>query len=623
MEILKTLVERGDLGPARARLRTLARSETDYLRFATLCRWHDRLTARDPASGEPGAGDPLRVALLGGASMDLVEKPLRLALEAAGLATDLFRADYGVIAREMLDPDSATARFRPEVAVVAPTVFDVSTWPAVGSSPEEAAEAVERVVDEWLRLAGSLHDRVGCDVVLNNFHPLPTRPLGSAGTRIPWDRNRFLREVNHALAARAPAYVHINDVATLASLHGVLRWFDHRFWYHAKQPVSLECMVPYVRSMAQVVGALRGKSAKCVVVDLDNTLWGGVVGDDGVEGLRIGEGDAVAESHKAFQSYLKELGDRGVILAVCSKNEEANALEPFDVLPDMVLRRADFAAFRANWSPKSENIVEIARQLNIGLDSIVFVDDNPAERAEVRRAIPDVRVVELPDDPADYPLALDATGWFETVALSDEDRVRGRLYRENAQREALKSETLDYEGYLESLDQIATVGVFDETSMERITQLTNKTNQFNLTTRRLTRTELERYRTDPGKLGLHVRLADRFGDNGLISVAAGHLDGDTFVVDLWLMSCRVFGRGVEHLMANRIAEGAARLGAARIRGLYRPTAKNGLVAELYPSLGFAAVEGAVGEWVIDLDDYRPFQPAIRVAEPANGVESDE
>lgn len=613
------MLEQGDFVAARRRLRALAQAETDYSRYAALCRLHERLIAclgqdADEAQGE---GARLRVALLGGASMELVDRPLRLALEAAGLSTDLFRADYNAFARETLDAHSATTRFGPDVAIIAPTPFNLPTWPASGSTDDQVIETVGEVVDYWLRLAAALHDRVGCDIVLNNFHPLPIRVFGSAGTWIPWDRNRFLRQVNHTLAAQAPEYLHINDVAALASLHGVLRWFDHRFWYHAKQPVSFECMVPYVRSMAQVVAALMGRSAKCVVVDLDNTLWGGVVGDDGVEGLHIGEGDAVAESHKAFQSYLRDLRERGVLLAVCSKNEEANALAPFDALPEMVLRRSDFAAFLANWTPKSVNIREIARQLNIGLDSIVFVDDNPAEREEVRRAIPEVRVVELPEEPAEFPLALDATGWFEAVTLSDEDRARARLYQENAEREAVKGEASDYEGYLESLDQVAVVSAFDDTHMERITQLTNKTNQFNLTTRRMTRSELEAYRGRPGWLGLYIRLADRFGDNGLISVAAGHLDGQEFLIDLWLMSCRVFGRGVEQLMANEIMERAAELGAVSVRGTYLPTEKNGLVRDLLPSLGFTADNTRPGEWTIEVACYEPSEPAIRVTQPTD------
>ena len=303
---------------------------------------------------------------------------------------------------------------------------------------------------------------------------------------MPWDANTFVRGINASLARRAPAYVHLLDVDTLSAIHGVSNWFDARFWHHSKQPVSFACLVPFVRNLAGVIAAMYGRTAKCIVLDLDNTLWGGVVGDDGVENLRIGEGDAESEAFKTFQEYLRALKQRGIVLAVSSKNEEDNALAPFERLPEMVLKRADFVAFKANWRPKPEALEEIARELNIGLEAIVFVDDNPAERELVRRALPAVRVVELSSDPTDYPRLLDQSGWLETVRLTEEDQRKTEQYLENLQRGSLAAQHADYGAYLASLEQRADLRPFEPDTLDRVTQLINKTNQFNLTTRRMT-----------------------------------------------------------------------------------------------------------------------------------------
>ena len=433
---------------------------------------------------------------------------------------------------------------------------------------------------------------------------------------MPGDANRFIEGVNAALADRLPPYVHIHDVASLAALHGVYRWFDARFWHQGKHPVSFECLAPYVQTTAGIIGAIYGRSAKCLVVDLDNTLWGGVVGDEGAEALLIGPGEPLGEAFQAFQRYLRALRNRGVLLAVCSKNDESAALAPFTTRKEMVLRREDFAAFVANWEPKSQGLRRIAAELNLGVDALVFADDNPAEREQVRQALPEVRVVELGADPSDYPLAVDRTGWFETVAVSLEDRRRGAMYRENAAREELRHASLDYTGYLRSLDMRARIAPFEPSSLDRVAQLTGKTNQFNLTTLRLSRSELEAMMNSPDHLTATVQLEDRFGDNGLISVFAAHADRDQLWIDLWLMSCRVLNRGVEHLLRNYVVGRAREAGYSVLHGVYRPTPRNHLVKELYPSLGFIA--GAridSGEhWTLDVGTTEPLPTTIHVIE---------
>ena len=591
-----------------------ARLTSDYNRYLSLCRWRQRV---DSEAGTPDYSRVLRIAILGGATTDFLEQPLKLELETLGLGCALHSSSYNTYVPEMLDAASDSAAFRPDVAVFLTTPYNIADWPAVGDSQDSVLELVDRICDHWLGLCAAFHSHTNCEIIINNQHLLPARVTGNLGSQLPWDRNSFLRQVNSALGRKAPGYVHILDIDTLSSIHGVSKWFDPRFWHHSKQPVSFDCIVPLVRNLASIIGALYGRTAKCLVLDLDNTLWGGVVGDDGVEGLKIGEGNAEGEAFKAFQEYLLQLKRRGMLLAVCSKNEPENALAPFEQLPDMVLRRNDFVAFTANWNPKSEGLVEIARQLNIGLDALVFVDDNPAERALIRQILPEVKVVELSADPAEYPLLLDQSGWLELASLTSEDRDKTEQYRKNAQRSELQMQHSDYDSYLKSLEQRASIGEFEPQQLDRITQLINKTNQFNLTTQRLSRSEVEALMEHPDTLTACVRLADRFGDNGLISVLAGHREAAVLHVDLWLMSCRVFKRGVEYLLANYLFEQAAGLGLESVLGTYRPTQKNKIVANLYADLGFeecGGEEDGTSYWRLGLKDYRPVPVSITLVE---------
>ena len=608
-------MEEGRYDDAWKRLLVLARQTSDYGDFAGLCRWHKRLLKK--AERTPHART-IRVALLGGATTDMLEAPLKLAIEARGLGCEMHHAPYNLFAGEMLNPESGTVQFDPDVAVLVNTPHNMPVWPKSGDSLDRVNELVDEACDHWLGLCERLHAHTRCEIVLNTFHALPTRPMGNLGAKLPWEPNNFLRRVNLRLGDRAPAYVHLNDVDSLASQYGVRNWFDTRYWHHAKQPVSFECLVPYAQNTATIIGALFGRTAKCLVLDLDNTLWGGVVGDDGIDGIKIGEGNAVGEAFKAFQQYARTLKDRGILLAVCSKNEEANALAPFRDLPEMVLKEDDFLVFKANWDPKPENLRAIAAELNIGTDSLVFVDDNPAEREIVRQWMPEVHVVELTDDPSDYPRLLDEAGLFEITALSTEDMQRVEQYKGNVLRQKLSSSVADYDSYLRSLEQKAVIRPWEEKHLDRITQLINKSNQFNLTTLRLTRSEVEERMNDPDTLTAYVSVADRFGDNGLISVfSARRVDGDALEIELWLMSCRVLKRGVEQLLCNHIVEEARKMGISRIHGVYLPTPKNGLVRELYPTLGFASATNGQSDathWDLNLEQYQPFDVAITTVE---------
>ncbi|HEY7317493.1 MAG TPA: HAD-IIIC family phosphatase [Candidatus Binatia bacterium] len=614
MSSIGELVEKQDYKNAWEILLDQARHVQDYTEFVSLCQWREKLAKKTPS---PNVRKSVKIALLGGATTEIMEAPLVLALEALGLGCELLRSDYNTFAHEMLDPASATAAFKPEVAIVVNCPVNIPSWPNTGDDLERVKQISDEVCRYWINLCAKLHEHTQCEVVLNNFHPLATAPSGNLGAKLPWDANNFVRRVNRELGDRLPGYVHVNDVESLSAKYGLVEWFDPRFWFHAKQPVSFGCLVPYVRNTARIVGALFGRSAKCLVLDLDNTLWGGVVGDDGPEGLVIGEGDPIGEAFKTFQEYLLRLKKRGVMLAVCSKNEESNALAAFEKRPEMPLKREDFVAFKANWLSKPDNIAEIAAELNIGIDALVFVDDNPAEREHVRRCLPEVKVVGLSDDPADYPRLLDEAGMFETTAVSKEDQERTQKYQENVLRARLEESAADYRSYLVTLQQRAVIRPFDEMQLDRITQLINKTNQFNLTTLRQSRSQVEALMRDSGVMTAYVRLADRFGDNGLISVFFAHREDEILWVDEWLMSCRVLKRGVEQLLCNYVAEKARALGLTSLHGVYRPTPANKLVADHYRSLGFVSVEAesnGATHWRLDLASYQPSTVAILTVE---------
>lgn len=612
MKELKQLIKDGRVDEARNRLRELAFTTDRYPEFSALSRMHAKLAS--PEDAPP----PKKIALLGVGTTDFLAPALSLALDLYGVHADIHAADYGTYAREMLDPESETIRFEPDVAVIVNSPTSLPARPEAGQSAAEVDSLVDQVVAHWLDLCQSLHAHAGCDIVLDNFHPVSLRPIGNLAAKTPWSMNNFLRRVNLALGDRAPGFVHVSDVDSLSARCGLERWFDPRLWHSAKLAVAPECLPVYAKNAAQIIGAIYGRAAKCLVLDLDNTLWGGVIGDDGLDGIRLGQGNAEGEAFLAFQDYILELKARGVLLAVSSKNTEATALEVFEKHPEMRIRREDIVSFKANWGPKPDSIQEIARELNIGLDALVFVDDNPREREIVRQWTPEVRVVELSEDASDYPRLLDQTGWFETVNVSDEDRTKTEQYRANASRAEQQASVGDYGAYLESLEQVAHVAPYQPEHLDRISQLANKSNQFNLTTRRQSRTEVEAEMRDPDRLTATVRLVDRFGDNGLICVFSSIVSGARLEIDQWLMSCRVLNRGVEHLLLNWVVERARALGIEEIDAAYVPTAKNALVKDHYASLGFAPMEGDPGEggsthWRLALADYSPFDVSIEIA----------
>ncbi len=548
-----------------------------------------------------------RLAVVGGFTTKQLSQFVDLFLFSAGVDADIYEADYGTFRQEILDPGSQLYSFEPQTIFIATSWRDLAHWPDFQEDQAGLRKLVAAELADWAGLWQTAYDRLGCQIIQNNFDLPAWRTLANHEMRHPGSRGAFIAKVNDAFGEQAPPYVTIHDVEHLSACWGKWAWGDERFYHHAKIPCDPACLVDYGHSVASIVAAHLGLAKKCLVLDLDNTLWGGVIGDDGLGGIRLGQGDPESEAFLAFQQYIKTMQLRGIILAVCSKNEETIAREAFEKHPDMVLRLDDIACFVANWADKATNLQSIAKKLNIGLDSLVFVDDNPAERAMVRRFAPEVAVPELPDDPAGFIRAVERYRYFQAVSLRDEDLKRTDYYRKDLQRAELESSAQGVDDFLKSLQMVARIAPISPATLDRSAQLINKTNQFNLTTRRRTAAEVKAIVESDNWITRTVSLADRFGDNGLISVLLAEVNDDALMIDTWLMSCRVFKRGVEYMLMDHLCKLADEMGLSCIRGRYIPTARNVIVKELYAELGFKEYgrkEDGELSWELALADWK-------------------
>lgn len=595
----------------------LANTRLDFVKTNAL----DRAVAAVFAAGPPKglSSKPIRLALLGSSTMAHLHAAIRVAGMRRSLWIEIYENDYGQYWQELTDTGSDLHEFKPTTVLMALDAYHLAA--GVGAHLGAAdvdqlfAEVTGRMRECW-RLA---RESFRCPVIQQTALPLHTSLLGNNEHRLAGSRQDFVVRVNRELRPMADADgVDLLALDARAALDGLSAWHDPVLWHNGKQEISPVAAPVYGDLVGRLLGAKQGRSSKCLVLDLDNTVWGGVVGDDGLAGLVLGQGSAAGEAFVAFQEYARDLSRRGVILAVCSKNDEANALEPFEQHPEMVLRRNDIASFVANWQDKPSNLRAIAAELNIGLDSLVFVDDNPFERNLVREELPMVAVPEVSEDPATYAQTVADGGYFESVSITDEDRVRSQQYQSNREREVLKASTTDLDAYLHGLEMQLIWRRFDAVGLQRTVQLINKTNQFNLTTRRYSEEDVVALIDDPRAFGLQLRLIDRFGDNGIIGIVIGRMsDEEELLIDTWLMSCRVLGRQVEPTTLNLVAAAAKRLGARRLIGDYLPTKKNGMVREHYPKLGFTLVEArddGGSRSILDLPTFVPASTFIEVRE---------
>jgi FkbH-like protein len=562
---------------------------------------------------------PLRLAMLGSSTLTHLHSAIRVGGMRRSIWIDIYESEYGQFLQELSNPGSGLYEFRPNAILLVLDAYHLTsgiTSALTTSSAESALTDIKNSIVETWRLARRVFQ---CPIVHQTPLPLHLPLLGNNEHRLPGSKARLLEHLNHDLRAMAETEgVELLAIDSRAAFDGINNWHDRALWHRSKQEITPLAAPIYGDLVARIFAAKQGRSYKCLVMDLDNTLWGGTIGDDGMEGIVLGQGSALGEAFLAFQHYAAELAGRGIILAVCSKNDEANAIEPFDKHPEMALKRSDIACFVANWSDKATNLRRIARELNIGLDALVFIDDNPFERDLVRRELPMVAVPEVGDDPTDFPKAISDGGYFEGLMLTEEDRDRGKQYQSKKARDELLTSATDLESFLRALEMRLLWRRFDGVGLQRTVQLINKSNQFNLTTRRYTEEDVLAVMSDSTAFGLQFRLLDRYGDNGVIAIVIGRLrDKDDVYLDTWLMSCRVLGRQVELATLNVIAQEARRLGARRLIGEFIATTKNAMVRDHYDKLGFrrTPTDSPVGiSSTMEIDNFEPRQTAMKIEE---------
>jgi FkbH-like protein len=588
----KTLAAEGQVERALDMVRAAAAPEADLAVLSGLSRWLRSL----PDSETP----EIKIAFLGGGTLDQFVELTGAWLRLYGLKLVPYLAAYDTWRMEVLAPESALYKFTPDLVWFFTTSHD---WPQPGRaeiSPEAAGQAAGETESLWELVRNKMPK---AQIIQNNMEAVPERIFGNLDASVFAGRANFQARLNLDLTEKAAAQgVVIFDLNHLAASQGLWKWADRAYWHHSKHPFAPDLAGWVGFYAAKLVLAARGLAKKVVVLDLDNTLWGGVVGDDGLEGLALGN-NADGEAFAAFQYYLKGLSRRGIVLAVASKNNEDAAQEPFKSHPAMVLTLDDIAVFKTNWRNKADNIREIAETLRLGLDSFVFVDDNPAERALVRQELPMVETPELPENPSLYEWTLDRMAYFESLFFSEEDRKRARMYKENASRVEIRKTAANLGDYLLSLQMVAESGPADQFHLPRMSQLVNKSNQFHLTTTRYSEAELRDLASRDDIITRWFGLADRFGDYGLVSVLVLKLSGGEALIDTWAMSCRVLERGMEEFVIRDLIREARKRGARRLVGLYKPSQKNFLVAGLYERLGFealASVDPDQSRWAWDL-----------------------
>jgi len=574
-------------GPLGRELRAVALHALDLNQLTKLAKAIGKARS-DATSLSPLA--PFRLAVLSNSTIDLVVPALVASAARHGIALEVIQPSYDQVAQEALTPDSKVNRSKPDAVLLALDYRALPLKLSLGDA-EASSATVQGVIGYLQALRGGIKANSNAVCIFQSFAPPVETLFGSLDRALKGTLRSLIDAINRELAEYVSGSGDVLlDVAALAETVGLADWHNTQLWNMAKFSFSDELIPLYADHVARTLAAIRGGGAKVLILDLDNTIWGGVIGDDGLDGIQVAQGDARGEAHLAVQRLALDLRQRGILLAVSSKNTDEVARMPFEEHPEMLLKLEHIAVFQANWNDKATNIQAIAEELSLGLDSMVFLDDNPAERGLVRKLLPQVAVPELPEDPAYYARTLAAAGYFEAVAFANEDLKRAGFYQDNAKRASLQKQVGGVDAYLASLDMTITFQPFDATGRARIIQLINKSNQYNLTTRRYTDPEVTAAENDPEVFTLQARLADIFGDNGMISVVICRpAEAGAWEIDTWLMSCRVLGRKVEHMVLREILRHANAAGIHKLIGIHRPTDRNKLVADHYARLGFTKV----------------------------------
>lgn len=544
---------------------------------------------------------PLRIAVLGGSTTSDIIKVLEIFLRERGIAPTFYESEYAQYWNDAVFGNAELDEFKPELVFIHTTFRNITALPDVLESADSVEQKLESEYSRFEQMWTSISEKFSCPIIQNNFELPPTRLMGNREVGCTYGTIDFVTRLNVKFYdyARSHKNFYINDINYISAAFGLDRWCDSRCWHLYKYALSLDAIPDFSYNLARIICSLMGKNKKVIALDLDNTLWGGVVGDDGQAGLEIGSETAEGQTFTSVQKYFKEHKKLGVLLTVCSKNDHENAISGLEH-PSGILKPEDFAMIKANWEPKPRNLSETAEELNLLPESFVFVDDNPAEREIVRYMLPEVYAAEF-DTPEDSIRAMDKLGFFEVTTLSEDDAARGEMYRANAQRASLEKSFTSYEDFLKSLEMTARIGDFSEVNIPRITQLTNKSNQFNLTTKRYTQSEMEQCAKSPDYIRLSGQLSDKFGDNGIVSVVIGKKEQAALHIELWLMSCRVLKRDMEFAMLDTLVEQCKAAGITEIFGYYYPTKKNAMVATLYETFGFEKISDDNGSTVWRLE----------------------
>lgn len=547
-----------------------------------------------------------KIAILGGSTADEVRDMMELFLLNEGIRPVFYLSEYNKCFEDAVFGNSELDAFEPDVIYLHTTVKNIQKWPEMTSDPA----AVDQMIDEqyhhfeimWTHIA----QKYSCVIIQNNFERPEYRVLGNSDIVDFRGKANFVYRLNGKLYQYASVHKNffVHDIDYLSAAYGLDAWHDAQYWNFYKYAFSLHAIPEVAFSLTRIIKSLYGKNKKVLSLDLDNTLWGGVVGDDGVNSIDVGHETPKAEAYYSFQKYVKEVKATGVLLAVNSKNDPKVALAGLNH-PDGAVTPEDFSCIMANWNTKDSNVREIASILNLSIDSIVHVDDNPVEREIITTQLP---MVTAPDigQVEQYIHVLDRSGFFEVTKLTSDDLSRNEMYKANAQRTQAQQSYKSYEEFLQSLNMVATIRDFEDVYIQRIAQLTNKTNQFNLTTRRYSEAEILEIAYSDDYFRLYGKLQDKYGDNGVVSVLLGHRKAETVSIELFLMSCRVLRRNFEHAMMDTFIEVCRESGIREVVGHYYPTAKNGMVKELFAELGFKKIsetEDGRTDWSVQISSY--------------------
>jgi FkbH-like protein len=529
----------------------------------------------------------IRIALLSGSTIGDIKAILELFLLNQGIEPIFFEGSYARYYEESVYPNPELKTFRPDIIYIHTTSKNLEIFPAIFDHEIVVNQKINTEIEKIENVCHALKKEYDCVILINNFESLQYRILGNIDSYHLTGRNRFIIQLNDRIInlVENTKSIYLNDINYLAAWFGLENWYQNEHWYLYKYALNIQAIPLLSHNLSRIIGSIYGRNKKALVLDLDNTLWGGVIGDDGLDHIHLGEETPDGRAYVDFQRYLKELTEVGIILTVCSKNNPEIAEQGF-YHDASILKKEDFVSFKANWEEKNVNINSIASEVNLNVDSFVFLDDNPFERELVKKQIPEISVPEM-NNISNFTRILDQQRYFEVTHLSIDDKIRVRSYKENTIREISKAAFSDYNAYLYSLKMKCTFLPWSEGYISRIIQLINKTNQFNLTTERHTEETILPIIHDNNQIKIAAKLQDKFGDNGLVTILIASVENKTATIDLWVMSCRVFKRDLEIAVFNELVKRCKQIGCNKIIGRFLPTAKNLIVADIYPKLGFA------------------------------------